>query len=461
MRMLACVEGMPVASLEAALDFRWSTFAEWLDILSGSLAVNAGFLVGHSTIRKLVMGDEWQGPATQVQIERMAAIIEESVVGGALGFSSSWGSGHGDHLGNPVPSRYATAEELVSLASVLRTHPGTMLEFIPPTTPRWSDDVVEMMIAMSAAAGRPLNWNLLTVGLGLGSDMIAARLAVSDQAAERNAQIVALTIPLPVQLRLNLLTTIVYNTVPGWPKILSLPIDEKLRALSDPGTRRQLQAGADERLRSRPFTYLDFGNMTVQSVSSPNLADLVGRSVSDIARERHASDLDTFLDIAVADGLLACFSTPPAGNDDDSWRERAQYWQDPRALVGGSDAGAHLDMLSTFAFFTDFVGPIVRERHLLTLEDAVHKVTGAPAQFYGLSQRGRVQPGFQADIVVFDPDTVRTDELVLRADMPNNEYRLFAGAVGIRSVLVNGTEIVDDGQVTGDTPGTVLRPPQS
>jgi N-acyl-D-aspartate/D-glutamate deacylase len=459
MRMLACVEGMPVASLEAALDFRWNTFAEWLEVLDGTLAVNAGFLVGHSTIRKLVMGDDWQNVATPVQVERMVQIVDESVSGGALGFSSSWGSAHGDHLGNFVPSRYATADELVRLASVLRSHPGTMLEFIPPLTPQWSDEVVDLMIDMSAGARRPLNWNLLAVGGGFGPEVYGPRLDVSDRAAERGAEIVALTLPIPMQLRVNLLTAIVYNSVPGWLKILALPLEAALQALSDPSTRRQLEAGANERRRERPSSFLDFGAMTVQSVSSPSLSDLVGRSVGDIARERHASDLDTFLDIAVADRLLACFATPLPGNDDESWRQRAQYWQDPRVLVGGSDAGAHVDMVSTFAFFTDFVGPTVRERRLLTLEDAVHKVTDAPARFYGLHNRGRVEPGFQADIVVFDADTVRTDDVVLRGDMPNNEYRLFADAIGITGVLVNGTQIVDDGKMTGDTPGTILRPP--
>jgi N-acyl-D-aspartate/D-glutamate deacylase len=456
MRMLACVEGMSVKSLEGVLDFRWKTFADWLALLEGRLAVNAGFLVGHSTVRKLVMGDGWQETPNADQLRRMREIIDESVRGGALGFSSSWGQAHGDHLGNLVPSRYAGREELVALASVLRAHPGTMLEFIPPGI--WSDDVIEMMIRMSVEANSPINWNLLIVGMGVDRAAAEARLAVSDRAAEQGGEIVALSVPLPLQLRINLMTTIVYNTVAAWPEVLALPHEDKVRALRDGTVRERLAGAVEERRRFRASPYLDFEKMTVQSVASPTLKRFEGRVVGDIARDRQSSALDTFLDIAVDDNLLACFETPPAGDDAESWNLRARYWQDPRVLVGGSDAGAHLDNLSTFAFFTDFVGPTVRERGLLTLEDAVHKVTDAAARFYGLWDRGRLAPGFRGDIVVFDPTSVRTGKVVLRQDMPKGEYRLFADALGVDHVIVNGTEIIDHGAFTGATPGTILRP---
>jgi N-acyl-D-aspartate/D-glutamate deacylase len=457
MRMLACVEGMPVSSLEAVLDFRWETFAEWLALLDGHMAVNAGFSVGHSTIRKLVMGDAWQEAPSPEQLARMAQVVDESVAGGALGFSSSWGSAHGDHEGNRVPSRYAAADELVALASVLGRHEGTTLEFIPPIMPIWSDEVVDMMIAMSVGARSPLNWNLLSVGHGVDRQANETRLSASDRAAARGGEIIALSMPVVSELRLNLLSTIAYNPMPAWQQVLTLPFPQKMKALSDPDTRRRMTEAAEESYRVRPSRIMEFDKMTVQSVTSPHLKDLEGRLLSEIARERDRSALDVFLDIAVADELLTCFKAPAAGDDDASWRERAEYWQDPRVLVGGSDAGAHLDMMSTFAFFTDFVGPTVRDRGLLPLEDAVHKVTDAPARLYGLRDRGRIAPGYHADVVVFDPDTIRTGDVTLRQDMPDNQCRLFADAIGIDHVIANGVEIVDHGALTGATPGTILR----
>jgi N-acyl-D-aspartate/D-glutamate deacylase len=456
MRMLACVEGMPVKVLESQLEFNWSSFGEWLAKLDGTLAVNTGFLVGHSTVRKLVMGSAWQEKATPEQLQKMAEVVDHSVRGGALGFSSSWGAAHGDHLGNLVPSRYGSSEELVALASVLRDHPGTQLEFIPPTD--WTDDAIGMMAAMSGEAHRPLNWNLLAVGFGATNEFNDFRLSAGDRARERGGEIIALSVPRPLQLRLNLMTTIAFNQMPEWQKALGRPHEDKLRELKNPETRARLAADVAKRRKVRPSPFTDFESMRVMSVVSPGLRPIEGRYIGDIAQERGSSPIDTFLDIAVDDGLLACFETAPGGDDEVSWQQRAKYWQHPGVLVGGSDAGAHLDMLSTFAFFTDFVGPSVRDRGLLTLEDAVQKVTDAPARLYGLRDRGRLAPGYLADIVVFNPETVRTGDVRLRDDMPEGELRLFAEAEGVDHVFVNGTGIVDHGAMTGATPGTVLRP---
>jgi N-acyl-D-aspartate/D-glutamate deacylase len=461
LHMLACVEGMPAASLEGALDFGWRSFGDWLGRIEGRLALNAGFLVGHSTIRKLVMGEAWQEKPSAEQLQQMAAIVDESVRSGALGFSSSWGVAHRDHLGDPVPSRHAASEELVALASVLRHHPGTMLEFIPPGPAEWADDVVSTMTGMTVEAQRPLNWNLLLVGVGAGVEEKNASLAVADRAATRGGEIVALTLPVPLQLRINLLTTILYNNLSVWPQVLTLPFQDKVRALKDPQTRARLAAAVAERQRRQQSPSLDFDRISIGSVGSPSLYSLKGRLVGDIARERGISGLDAFLDIAVEDDLRTSFQTPPLGNDEESWRQRAMYWNDPRTLVGGSDAGAHVDMQWTFGCFTDFVGPTVRERELLTLEAAVQKITDAPARLYRLADRGRLATGYRADVVVFDPDTVGMGEVEMRNDLPNDEFRLFADAIGIDHVLVNGVEIVDHGKVTGSTPGAVIRPQTS
>jgi N-acyl-D-aspartate/D-glutamate deacylase len=455
MRMLACVEGMPVEALENAVDFKWNTFEQWLARLEGTLAVNAGFLVGHSTVRKLVMRDEWQQIANTDQLEEMATVVDESIRGGALGFSSSWGVAHGDHLGNLVPSRYADAGELLRLASVLRSHPGTMLEFIPPNPP-WSEELVDMMVDMSRQANAPLNWNLLTIGGGFTPEMATTRLAASDRAAAAGAEIVALSVPMPLQLRLNLRTAILFNVLPEWQEVFTLPLEEKKLALSDPQTRERLRRAVERHGSDR--TLWDFEKMKVQGVASPRMIALEGRLVGEIARERGVSALDALLDIALEDDLVTCFETAKAGDDENTWRQRARHWQDPRVLVAGSDAGAHLDMLATFAFYTDFVGPTVRDRKLISLENAVHQITDAPARLYGLRDRGRIMTGYLADLVVLDPDVVATGRVVLRDDLPGNELRLYADAVGIEHVFVNGVEIVTGGEITGAAPGTILRP---
>lgn len=113
--MLARVEGMPVESLEAGLDLMWDGFGSWLNRLEGNLAVNAGFMVGHSALRRVVMGEDAVGhEATPEQIAAMVALLHRSIEEGGMGFSSTASSTHNDHQGNPVPSRWATRDEFLA-----------------------------------------------------------------------------------------------------------------------------------------------------------------------------------------------------------------------------------------------------------------------------------------------------------------------------------------------------------
>lgn len=454
MRMLACVEGMPVASLEQVLKFEWESFGDWLSRIEGRIAINAGFLVGHSTLRRLVMGERWRQAATDRQIADMERQVEQSVREGALGFSSSWGEAHGDHLGGPVPSRFAEHRELVRLAGVLRRFPGTMLEFMPGITPEFRDSAVEVMADMSAAAGRPLNWNTASVGTGISREALYARLASSDVAAKRGGKVVALAMPASQPFWVNL-TMIGFNALPGWGEVMTLPPDEQIRAITDPATRARLAQGLAGREHRHVF---QFAHMIVEHVENAELRPLLGRRLGDVAQERRCTPLEVFLDILAADRLRSFFKTGgDIGDDADSWKLRAQIWDDPRAIVGASDAGAHVDSTVSFSYFTDLVGPSVRERRLLSLEAAVHKLTDQPARFYGLKRRGRVAPGWFADLVIFDPATVGAGPVTVRHDMPGGQPRLFAGAVGIDHVLVNGVEVLMRGEPTGALPGTVLR----
>ncbi|MFP6610492.1 MAG: amidohydrolase family protein, partial [Deltaproteobacteria bacterium] len=145
------------------------------------------------------------------------------------------------------------------------------------------------------------------------------------------------------------------------------------------------------------------------------------------------------------------------GDDEDSWKLRAEVWQDERVVVGGSDAGAHLDMIDTFACATTLLGPGRRDRGLIGLEDAVHQLTDVPARLYGLKGRGRLAEGWAADVCVFDPETIGPKQLHTRSDLPAGASRLYAEAAGIEHVIVGGTEAVRAGELTGDRPGRVLR----
>jgi N-acyl-D-aspartate/D-glutamate deacylase len=452
LEMLARVEGIPLGTLRAGVDISWRTFEEYLARLDGTVAINVGFLVGHSTVRRVALGDDFRRTANDEEIGRMERLVDESLAAGALGFSSSFSDTHNDGNNEPVPSRFATEEELLRLCATLRPHPGTWLEFLPWATGPFPGERAMLMAKMSSTASRPLNWNLLTVRSDL-ENITANRLAASDLAAAHGALVQALTLPMPMTMWINLDSGVLFDALPGWADLMGHARVEKKRLLADPDIRRRL---ADE-TRGSGRVWYDVERLRFNLVDTPAFANVTGCTVADAARARRVDPFDLMFDVALADDLRTTFVVPPQGDDPDSWRQRVDAWNDPRTLIGGSDAGAHLDMLDGFAFFTDFVGPTVRERQLLTLETAVRMVTDDVARAFGLADRGRLDIGYAADVVVFDEAAVAGSPVEVRNDLPGNGSRLYSTAAGIDLVVVNGEPIVENGEFTGARPGTVLR----
>jgi len=449
--MMAVVEGIPRAALLGGGPWTWGTFAEYLDRLDVGLSVNAGFLVGHSTVRRVVMGEAATSDrADRDQLEAMVQLLEESLTGGALGLSSSLGEGHldGDH--RPVPSSWAGPEEFVALAGSLRDHIGTTLEFIPSIGPI-PEDRVELMAEMSLAADRSLNWNLL--GSLSSEEIWEEQLRASDVAATKGAHVVALALPDMMRMRSNSLLP----GLPGWREVMALDGPGRRAAVADPVTRAGLRAGAQKVAERAIGVLTDFSMMEIADAGSP----WVGRSLGSIATERDCDVIDVLLDVVLPADLTLYLVlpslTPSLGRSDEGWAARVAVWKDPRVMLGGSDAGAHLDLMCHANYPTRVLGEVVAKRGLLTLEEAVAMLTDRPARHYGLRKRGRIEPGWHADLVVFDPDTVDSAPARLVDDMPDGGVRLVADSVGIDHVLVAGVEVVTDGVVTAARPGRVLR----
>jgi len=456
MRMLSRVEGMPLASLEEGVPWNWRSFGEYLDALEGKLALNAGFLVGHSAIRRAVMGEaSVERAANASEIEAMQDLLAESLEAGGMGFSSTLAPTHNDLEGKPVPSRWAERDEIVALCSTVREHPGTTLEFIPAIGV-FSDEDMALMTDMSLAANRPLNWNVLVIQ-SFNEPGWRAQLAASDYAEERGARVVALTPSQVMIIRLNFRSGFVLDSLPEWAPVIALPHDEKLKALADPAVRKRLdeRANSDDAGVMRAIAVWE--NMLIAETFTPEHAKYEGRMIGDLAKELGKEPFDALLDLAISEDLKTSFSPMIPGDDDASWQMRKEAWTDPRTIVGASDAGAHLDMINTFAYSTALLGPAVRERSLMTLEEAIHQLTDVPARHYGIRERGRLAIGWHADVTVFDPDEVGLGELYTRNDLPQDEMRLYADAFGIERVFVNGTEIVRDGELTGAHPGAIIR----
>ena len=453
MRMLARVEGMPLEALEDGVPWNWASMGDYLDTLDGTLAINAGFKVGHSAVRRVTMGpDATRREATDDELETMKGLVREALGAGAIGFSSSWSRTHNDADGAMVPSRHGSRTELVELMGVCGEFTGTSLELIPQAG-AFEPWAVELMTDCSVAAGRPLNWNVLFVNAAARDDAFR-RLEAGDHARARGGRVVALTVPMMVNLRLSFAGGFILDAMPGWEEAMFLPRDEKLDLLADPERRRALgeaAASPDNPLRN----LARWSGMVVFDTTAPENVGMQGRTIGEIADGR--DPFDVLCEIVVADELTTSFGNPPADESDADWQARVDVWRDGRAVIGASDAGAHLDLFHTANFATEMLGEAVRRRGLLPLEEAVHLITDVPARLYGLRDRGRLEPGSAADIVILDETTIGTSPLQVRRDLPTGAPRLTSEAVGIDRVLCNGTVIVEDGAFTGARPGTILR----
>ncbi len=455
MRMLARVEGMPLESLQQGVPWDWRTTEEYLDRLDGTLAPNTGFLVGHSALRRVVMGEDAVGKeASPEQLEAMKQLLRDGLAAGGLGFSSTWSRSHNDHDGNPVPSRHATREEVLALCSVVSQYPGTTLEFIPGVG-EFGDDLFDVMAAMSRSADRSLNWNVLQV-YGKNRDYVDHQLTGGDYAAARGGRVVALTLPDSFRICINFRTGFILDILPGWERLMALPGQDKLAMLADPAGRGEMDRLAQSAVGpNRSIAH--WASYTVAETFSECTKPFAGRTVGEIAIELGKTAWDALADIVVADGLRTVIANPDRGQDDASWQRRVEVWRDPRAIVGASDAGAHLDMIDSFSYCTTLIARAVRERSLIPMEEAVQLLTDAPARLYGLKDRGRVAQGWMADLVIFDPDTIGPGPVETRFDLPGGAGRLFGTAEGINHVLVAGAEIVSESEFSDERPGRMIR----
>ena len=455
---MASVEGMSVGALEEGVPWNWETFEEYLGRLDGKVGVNAGFLVGHNAIRRYVMGADSVGnAATPEQVEAMQQVLAESLAAGGLGFSTTLSRTHSDGDGQPVASRWSDRDELLALCSVVEQHPGTTLEAMTDgCLDRFSDEEIELFADMSATAKRPLNWNVMTID-SREPGRVPRQLSAADVAAERGGRIVALTLPVQVPMNMSFLNHCGLFLIPGWGEVLRLPVEQRMARLQEPETQAFLleRASSDE---AGVFKRLaDFENYILGDTYSEANEGLKGRRVGDLAAERGQDVFATLIDVVVADELRTVLWPIPPDGDDAAWELRRQTWADDRAMLGGSDAGAHLDRMCGAPFPTRFLGDTLRGRKLVPLERAVQLMTQVPATLFGLRDRGLLAEGFHADVVVVDPETVGSEIASLVHDLPADSPRLTADSIGVVKVFVNGVVAVVDGKPTGDLAGTVLR----
>lgn len=455
--MLARVEGMPEETLKVGVPWDWSSFGDYLSRLDKRVLLNAGFFVGHSAVRRIVMGERAnKDEATPQEIEAMKALVGQSLAEGALGFSTTVAPTHNDGDGNPVPSRFASKGEMLDLAAVVRDHEGTTLEFLPNL--EFDDETIDLLVDFSLAGGRPVNWNVLAIqGSGEQDREKAYRqLHAGTVARERGAEVIALTFASSPTLRVNLATGFIFDSLPGWGPLFRLSVEERIKQLSNRFVRDTLAAAAAQKSMTSGFA--KWHAFRVAEAFSEKNKKYEGLTIGEIAKQTGEDTFELMIGIALEDGLLTSFMVDARGEDLEGYKLRAEMWHNDMTIVGASDGGAHMDMIDTFAFSTTLLQK-AREFGVMSLTEAVRQLTSVPAGAMGILDRGVLAPGLCADIVIFDADSVARGPVYSRYDLPGTATagRLYADAIGVDYVLVNGQVAVAHGVVGDARPGTVLR----
>ncbi|GIU88590.1 MAG: amidohydrolase [Acidimicrobiia bacterium] len=432
-RTLENVEDMDPATLMAGIVWEFETFPEYLDLVRRrGTVVNFTAYVGHSALRLYVMGDAaYERPATAEEIERMCALVREAIAAGAAGFSTSFSYAHRGVDGKPVPSRFAEADEVEALFLAAGSAGKGVVLITPGPQCSYAD-----VYRWQPRVGRPFTYPLFASPGGKHLEPVA----LHEEGIARGVAAWPQVTPRPLTMQFTMADAYNLNTGQVFGELLKVSRAVRIAAYRDPEW-RALAAADLEHSKMRPRWE------TFEVSESARFPELVGRRVTDIARERGTGPLDVMCELALAEDLATRFRAYIANDDPEAVAALLTHEQ---VALGLSDAGAHVDQLCDGPVPTDLLGNWVRGREVMPLERAVRKLTGEPADLFGFARRGYLRPGYWADVCVFDPETVGPGPTRRVRDFPADAERLTAEEPeGVRHVLVNGVPIRVDGEQSG------------
>ncbi len=448
--MLSYVEAIPMDVLEAGVPWTWETFPEYMGAIGQRLGVNVGTLVGHSAIRLYAMGEQCSDrPATDAELAAMRRVLREAIDAGALGLSITRNMNHFDIEGKRIPAACAPESELFALADVLREAGTGVIQCGGGTNPEMKDGLLSRI---SQASGRPIMYNTL-LEQARQPGRWQQHLEHVEATARQGIRAIPLCNPGSVVNRFTMQNCQVFRGMPTWLPILQASDDEKLSAYRNPEMRETLRAEVDAPLGPDSTFSKRWDLMVVEEPVLGKNRGLRGRHIAEIAAEQGKHPLDAFLDLAVEEDLETVFSLGEINMDTEAV---AQILGSPYAVVGLSDGGAHVQFHSNVSNPTRLLGYWVREKGIMSLELAVRRLTFDSASAFGIYDRGLIQPGMAADLVVFDPDTVAPVREDVVHDFPANGWRMRELAEGTHYTVVNGEVLMEKGTHTGSLPGRVL-----
>ena len=436
-RMFRQIEEMPEAAFDDGIDWRWGErFEPWLEALKRDLAINVAPLVGHSSIRLFVMGeDAAQRVATADEVRAMQDMLRSCLDAGAVGLSTSFIDI--DENLRPVPSRFAHKSELDALCAVLGER-GKILQVVHEF---FDTDLtiarVEQLEALSLRHGIPTTFSPLFHNRAF-PDMGARVMERVSAAFARGARVWPQVQTRPIDISFTLSQrSLLFIAMPSWYTVVSLPdTAAKIAAFRDPELRKRLVAEATLPPEIAAAAGRDWESTLVRKVALEKNRALEGRRLGEIAAERGQTPLEAMIELSVEEGLETWFLRSRIGHCDDA--AVGALLAHPNVHIGAGDGGAHVASFATYGDTGYLFSHYVRTTKALRLEEAVKKISFDPCSIWGLAGRGLLRAGYAGDVVVFDGATIdRGPELEAR-DLPGAGIRWVRHAVGVEHVVVNG-----------------------
>ncbi len=451
MRNLTQVEGMSLDALERGIDWSFETFPEYLDAIERrGTAANVAAFIGHSALRSYIMGPAAvERAAREDEVAAMAAIVRDAMKVGAIGFATSTAPQHNGWGGRPMPSRLADDRELDALVGAMAAS-GRGLFML--TKGDRSD--VPYLERLAAKAGRPVMIAALLHN-PTNPEGIFRELGQIAEARARGRELWGQVSCCPLTMDFTLASAYPLEGFAAWAPAMEVSGGALKRQLADPDFRAAVKAELDAPAGVRLFNG-EWHKIELTEAARSENRHLEHRKVSKLAEEAGQHPLDWMLDFAISEDLASLFTAVLLNSDEEAV---GRAIRDPNASVALSDAGAHLTFFCDAGFGLHLLGHWSRGLGVLSMEAAVQELTAKPAAIFRLPGRGRIAPGYAADLMLFDPERIDRGPKRRVHDLPGGAARLTTDAVGLHGLWVNGTRVVDrDGRMLSETrPGKLLR----
>src|SRR6516164_8610017 len=453
---LVNVEALPYEVLIKGASWEWESFGDYMSsIARRGIALNAAFLVPLSALRFYVIGEAAsERAATPAEVEQMTRLFRDAMNAGAYGFSLSTIRRHMGFQGKPLASRLAGKDELAALCHVMREMNRGVIEIaLMKQVGTMADDELDLLLHLAHESQRPVTWLALIdmPGIGDANERILERVRPFMR---QGLRIPPQVTPRPVKMYYDLRTPSLCGEMPSWRPAFNRAREEQIALYRSDRFRAEFRD--DLQHRRGAFFNGQWEAVTVAKVAKAEHRPLLNRSIQQVAELQHKHPVDAFLDLAIAENLELGITVQLINADQNAV---SRLIRRPEVMIGLSDAGAHVSQHCEAGSPTYMLREWVYNNPVLSLETAIKRVTSEPADFLGLESKGRIRPGMDADLVVFDPATVDTRPLEWVNDLPGGAPRLIERSQGILWSIIGGEVIFANNEYQGVMPGQVLKPP--